>query len=77
MATNESWESLLQSIHRVGDAQLMHEIINKVARVRNDTSATSDRLLAQESEISDLRAQISGGIDRSARPAGFVYDPPV
>ena len=77
MATKDIWESLLQSVQRIGDPQLKHEILGKVTRMRDDIAANTERLHAQQSEIADLRARIPGGIDATARPAGFVYDPPV
>jgi hypothetical protein len=77
MATKDVWESLLQSVQRIGDAQLKNEILGKVARMRDDIAAHDECLRAQQSEIADLRARIPGGVDAAARPAGFVYDPPV
>lgn len=77
MGTNDIWESLLQSVQRVGDAQLKHEILGIVTRVRDDIAVTNERMQAQQSEIADLRARIPGGVGGAARPAGFVYDPPV
>ena len=77
MVANDVWESLVQSVQRVGDGQLKIEILSKVTRVRDDVAVASERFSAQQSEIADLRAKMSGGIEAAARPAAFVYDPPV
>ena len=77
MVANDVWESLVQSVQRIGDGQLKIEILSKVTRVRDDVAVASERFSAQQSEIADLRARMPGGIELAARPTGFVYDPPV
>ena len=77
MVANDVWESLVQSVQQIGDAQLKTEILGKVTRVRDDVAVASQRFYAQQSEIADLRSRLPGGIESAARPAGFVYDPPV
>jgi len=68
--------SLRQSVERVVDPELKNEMLGKVAEVHDHLVTAHERLHAKQSELDNLRAQLSGN-PATAMPATDFYDPPV
>ena len=73
----ETIRSLIETLQKLGDAQLRHEVLGKAAEVQHTLARAHERLQAQQAELDGLRTHMSGCGQHQCCAPGIFYDPPV
>lgn len=73
----ETIRSLIQTVKKVVDSGLRHEMLGKVTAVQNKLVTTDQQLRAKQAEIDGLRAHLADRGNHAGQREMLVYDPPV
>ena len=76
MGGMDTIRSLRQSVERIGDSELKHEMLSKVDEVHDHLATTHEQLHARQAELDAMRARGAGSTNIAA-PATEFYDPPI